>query len=161
MRKTVEVRHQIWIQAPVATVRSQFGDIRHHMHTNVHPKLKFELLEPAAGRMRFTQEVKLLGLRQRDLFERRFDVDGSIHDLSVEGFNRGATLDFHFQPSVRQGVAGTEVDITIRLPAPPMLGWLAPLLRAQVRREVTAAALEDKYDLEQRGYRPQLEAAAA
>jgi hypothetical protein len=33
------------------------------------------------------------------------------------------------------------------------MGWLAPVLEKQVRREVTAAALEDKFDLEQRGYK--------
>ena len=44
------------------------------------------------------------------------------------------------------------MQIAIRLPLPPLMGFLKPLLISQIRREVTAAALEDKYDLEVRGY---------
>jgi hypothetical protein len=153
MPRTVEVKHQVWIQAPADAVRSQFADLYHHIETNVHPKLKFEVLAIEPRRARFTQEVKLLGLKQRDLFERTIEEDGTIHDVSVEGFNKGGSLDFVFKPSSAGGQEGTEVDITIRLPVPRLLGWLAPVLASQVRREVTAAALEDKYDLEQRGYR--------
>jgi hypothetical protein len=154
MGRFVEVGHRIWIAAPPPAVRSQFADLEHHIRANVHPKLRFEVLEQAPRRARFVQEVKLLGLRQRDVFERVVDEDGSIHDLSIEGFNKCGSLDFSFQPVAREGREGTEVDITIRLPMPPLLGWLAPVLQAQVRREVAAAALEDKFDLEQRGYRP-------
>jgi len=154
MPRTVRVNHRIFIGAPPSAVRAQFADLYHHIETNVHPKLKFEVLAQEPGRARFTQEVKLLGLKQRDVFERTIAGDGSIHDVSVEGFNKGGSLDFSFIPTRMQGKEGTEVDITIRLPVPPLLGWLAPVLEKQVRREVTAAALEDKYDLEQRGYRP-------
>ena len=154
MSRFVEVAHRIWIAAPLSAVRSQFADLNHHIKTNVHPKLKFEVLEQQPGRARFTQEVKLLGLRQRDVFERTIHADGSLHDVSVEGFNKGGSLDFSFTPQAEAGRDGTVVDITIRLPLPPLMGWLAPVLRSQVRREVTAAALEDKHDLEQRGYTP-------
>jgi len=154
MPRSVEVRHQLWVQAPVATVQSQFADLYHHIEANVHPKLRFEVLAQEPRRARFIQEVKLLGMKQRDLFERTIADDGSIHDVSVDGPNKGGTLDFAFRPRTSDGQDGTEVDITIRLPMPPLLGWLAPLMERQVRREVTAAALEDKFDLEQRGYRP-------
>jgi len=154
MGRFVEVAHRIWIAAPLPAVRSQFADLNHHIKANVHPKLRFEVLEQQPQRARFTQEVKLLGIRQRDVFERTIGADGSIHDVSVQGFNQGGSLDFSFTPQAEAGRDGTAVDITIRLPLPPLLGWLAPLLRSQVRREVTAAALEDKYDLEQRGYTP-------
>jgi hypothetical protein len=41
----------------------------------------------------------------------------------------------------------------IRLPLPPVVGGLIrPLLEAQVRKEVRAASLEDKQDIEARGY---------
>jgi hypothetical protein len=152
MARNVEVKHQVWIQAPLATVQSQFADLRHHIQVNVHPKLRFELLAQEPKRARFTQEVKLLGLKQRDVFERTVAADGSIRDVSIEGFNKGGSLDFSFKPVQQGGRDGTEVDITIRLPVPPFMGWLAPLLAGQVRREVTQAALEDKFDLEQRGY---------
>ena len=160
MSRFVEVKHQVWIKAPPPTVRAQFADLYHHIETNVHPKLKFEVLAMEPQRACFTQEVTLLGLRQRDRFERIIDDDGSIHDQSVDGFNKGGTLDFSFTPAARQGNDGTTVDITIRLPVPRLMGWLAPVLKSQVMREVTAGALEDKYDLEQRGY-PARAAAAA
>jgi len=160
MGRTVEVNYQLWIDAPPATVRSQFTDIQHHIDVNVHPKLKFELLAQEPTRARFTQEVRLLGMKQRDLFDRRIDADGSIHDVSIEGFNKGGTMDFRFIPAVEGGRSGTRLEATIRLQTPPLLGWLAPVLKAQVIREVNAASMEDKRDIEH-GYQPSSRLAAA
>jgi hypothetical protein len=148
MARTVEVKHQVWIAASPATVQSQFADLQHHIDANVHPNLRFELLSQERRRCRFEQKVKLLGMWQRDLFERIVDDDGTIHDRSVEGFNKGGTLDFKFAPAAQGGRQGTTVDITIRLPTPTMLGWLAPVLKKQVTREVTTASLQDKNDIE-------------
>ena len=153
MGRIVEVNYQLWIDASPATVQSQFTDIQHHIDANVHPKLRFELLAQEPRRARFAQEVRLLGLKQRDVFERRIDPDGSIHDVSVEGFNKGGSMDFRFVPATEGGRSGTRLEATIRLQTPPLLGWLAPLLKAQVMREVTAASMEDKRDIEH-GYRP-------
>jgi hypothetical protein len=154
MPRFAEVTHHEWIAAPLPLVRSQFADLRHHIATNVHPRLRFEILQTSPRRARFVQEVKLLGIRQRDVFEREIEPDGSITDTSVEGFNKGGSLCFRFAPkSDAQGRAGTEVAITIRLPLPPLVGpLLRPLLEQQVRREVRAAAAEDKHDIEVRGY---------
>ncbi|MCW5657553.1 MAG: SRPBCC family protein [Burkholderiaceae bacterium] len=148
-----EVSHQEWIAAPVELVRAQFADLRHHIHTNVHPKLRFQVLLQEPGRARFVQEVRLLGIRQRDVFERVVRADGSMIDTSIEGFNKGGTLEFHFHGDARDGRAGTRVDVTIRLPLPPVIGrLLRGVLCAQIRRELRAAVAEDKYDLEVRGY---------
>ena len=153
MPRFAEVEHTQWIAAPVALVRAQFADLDHHIRTNVHPKLRFEVLERRPDGARFVQVVKLLGLRQRDVFERCFDSDGTMTDRSVEGFNAGGTLVFRFVPQAQAGRAGTGVEITIRLPLPPLIGpLLRPLLESQIRKEVTAAALEDRADIEQRGY---------
>jgi len=163
MPKTVEVRYQFWIAAPPAVVQAQFADLNHHIDANVHPNLRFEVLAQEPRRARFIQKVKLLGMWQKDLFERAIDDDGSIHDRSIDGFNKGGTLDFTFAPVEREGRAGTEVDFTIRLPTPPLLGWLAPLLHKQVLHEAMTAAEQDKRDIEG-GYRPssaQIEMAAA
>lgn len=161
MTRFAEVRHAQWIAAPVETVRAQFADLDHHIRRNVHPKLRFEVLARHPHGARFVQEVRLLGIRQRDVFERRIGADGGIHDESVAGFNRGGTLDFAFHRESVGGRAGTRVDITIRLPLPPLIGpLLRPLLQAQVRKEVSAAALEDRDDIERRGY-PRADIAAA
>ena len=153
MSRFAEVRHQQWIAAPVPVVRAQFADLDHHVRANVHPKLRFEVLHCDADGARYVQEVKLLGIRQGDVFERRFDADGTMHDDAIEGFNRGGTLSFRFAPEAREGRPGTRVEIAIRLPLPPLIGpLLRPLLEAQVRREVREAALQDQFDIEQRGY---------
>ena len=153
MPRCAEVIHREWIAAPLDTVSAQFADLDHHIECQVHPKLRLEVLERRPRGARFLQEVRLLGLRQRDIFERRIEPDGSIEDRSVEGVNRGGSLSFRFSPQVVAGRAGTVVEITIRLPLPPLIGpLLRPLLEKQVRKEVRAAALEDKRDLESGGY---------
>jgi hypothetical protein len=153
MQRFAEVQHSQWIAAPLATVRAQFADLDHHIRANVHPKLRFEVLNSDTQGARFVQEVKLLGIRQRDVFERRWLADGSMEDQAVEGFNQGGSLRFRFEAQVRQGVPGTQVDITIRLPLPPLVGpLLKPLLQAQIRKEVRAAALEDQADIESGHY---------
>lgn len=162
MIRFAEVIHREWIAAPVATVRAQFADLDHHIERNVHPKLRFEVLQRRARGARFVQEVRLLGIRQRDVFERSIEPDGSIEDRSVEGFNRGGSLSFRFSMKTVEGRAGTEVEITIRLPLPPVVGALVrPLLEAQIRKEVRAASLEDKRDIESLGYPAARQAMAA
>lgn len=153
MPRFAEVTHLHWIAAPVDTVRAQFADLDHHIRGNVHPKLRFQVLQRRPLGARYLQEVTLLGLRQRDVFERSILADGSIVDESVEGFNKGGQLRFGFTPEPHGAQQGTQVSITVRLPLPPLVGPLIkPLLEAQVRREVRAAALEDQHDIEQRGY---------
>lgn len=153
MPSFAEVTHLQWIAAPLPLVQAQFADLDHHIAARVHPRLHFEVLQRRADGARFVQEVTLLGVRQRDVFERRLQPDGSFEDESVEGFNRGGTLRFRFCAQVQDGRAGTQVEIRVRLPLPPVLGpLLRPLLESQIRREVTAAALEDVVDIEQRGY---------
>ena len=150
MPRFAEVLHSQWIAAPLPTVRAQFADLDHHIRNNVHPKLRFEVLQRDERSARFVQEVRLLGIRQRDVFERSFRADGSMEDRSVEGFNRGGSLHFRFEPQTRQGRLGTQVEITVRLPLPPLVGPLVkPLLEAQIRKEVRSAALEDQADIEQ------------
>lgn len=153
MPRFAEVVHREWIAAPVDTVRAQFADLDHHIRRNVHPRLRFDVLASGPGGTRFVQEVRLLGIRQRDVFERSVEADGCIEDRAVEGFNRGGSLRFQFTPAPQHGRPGTEVLITIRLPLPPVVGALVrPLLEAQIRKEVCAAAREDKHDIEAVGY---------
>jgi len=153
MARFVEVSHEEWIVAPLATVSAQFADLHHHIAAHVHPKLRFEILSLGERHARYVQEVRLLGIRQRDVFEREIAVDGMrMVDTSVEGFNRGGSLRFHFTPGMRAGRESTLVEVTIRIPVPRFLGWLAPLLEAQVRRELLQAVGEDKRDIEVRGY---------
>jgi hypothetical protein len=111
----------------------------------VHPKLRFDLLQRGAPGARFVQELRLLGIRQRDIFERSLEADASIDDRPVEGFNWGGGLHLRFVPKTADGCAGNEVEITARLPLPPVVGVLVrPWLEAQFRMGVRAASLKDK-----------------
>lgn len=153
MTRFAEVTHREWIAAPVPTVCAQFADLDHHIRRNVHPKLHFEVLQRRPRGARFVQEVRLLGVRQRDVYERSVDADGRIEDRAVEGFNCGGSLSFRFVPKATGGIQGTEVEIVIRLPLPPVIGvFVRPLLEAQIRSAVRTATLEDKHDIEDRGY---------
>jgi hypothetical protein len=153
MRRFVEVSHEESIAAPIATVRAQFADLHHHIAANVHPGLRFEILSLGDHCARFVQEVRLMGIKQRDVFERVVAADGlSMVDTSVEGFNQGGSLSFRFTPEIGAGREATRVSVTVRLPVPRFMGLLAPLMEAQVRRELSAAVLQDKHDIEVRGY---------
>ncbi len=153
MPRFAEVRHEEWMAAEPAVVRSQFADLDHHIATNVHPKLRLVVQQRGPQRTRYLQEVTLLGIRQRDVFEREHGADGSMTDTSVEGFNKGGSLHFVFRPETRGMRAGTAVAVTVRLPLPPLVGGLVrPLLESQIRKELLAAVAEDKHDLEVRGY---------
>ena len=154
MTSFVDVRHDVWIDAPRELVRDQFADLDHHMETGVHPTLAFRrLADDARGHVRYEQVVRLLGIRQRDVFERRHLRDGTMVDTSVEGFNRGGTLTFSFERELRDGRMGTLVMIDIRLPLPAVVGpMVRGLVAAQVRREVQRAAQQDKVDLESGRY---------
>ena len=144
-----EVHQSAFIAAPPALVQRQFADLEHHIQTNVHPSLTFKVLAHDDTSARYVQEVKLLGLRQRDVFDREILANGSIRDVSIEGFNKGGELRVDFASMGK----GTRVDLLIRLPLPPLVGGLLrPLLERQIKRAVTAAITEDKYDLEVRGY---------
>lgn len=157
MTRFAEVQHEEWIAADLPLVKAQFADLQHHIHANVHPKLTFEVLHQSPRRARYVQQVRLLGIRQRDVFEREFGADGSMTDTSVEGFNQGGSIHFEFRAETRGAQAGTVVKVTIRLPLPPVIGGLIrPLLEGQVRKELLAAVAEDKHDLEVRGYTPRM-----
>jgi len=160
MPRFAEVRHELWIGAPADTVRAQFADLEHHIRANVHPKLQYEVLARGPRSARYVQVVSLLGIRQRDVFERRIERDGSIVDTSVEGFNQGGSLRFVFTPQSVAGRDGTRVEIAVRVPLPLLVGGLVRrLLERQIRKEVMAASLEDKRYIEERGYTPSTEPA--
>jgi len=83
MLRFAEVTHREWIAAPVETVRARLAGLDHHIRRNVHPKLRFEVLQRGPRRARFVQEVRLLGIRQRDAFERSIEADSRIEDGSA------------------------------------------------------------------------------
>lgn len=154
MSTFLEMRHDVWIDAPRDLVRDHFADLDHHVETGVHPEIGLRRLDPdERGRTRFEQVVRLLGRRRRDVFERRHLPDGSIVDTSVEGAHRGGTVTVAFEREAREGRLGTLVMIDLRLPLPPVVGpVLRPMAAAQLRRLLQRAGEEDRRDLESGRY---------
>ena len=121
MPRFAEVTHHEWIAAPAASVRSQFADLHHHVATNVHPKLRFEILESSPQSARYVQEVKLLGIRQRDVFEpTQLGVHSAVQDGVYDARQRGL--------GVREAVPHVEVK------TPSLIGLRLMLLQLAHRR---------------------------
>ena len=153
MRCFAQVCHPQWIEAPISVVRAQFADLDHHINANVHPHQRLALMSRNGRNVCFVRELRRMGLRQRDVFERHIALDGSIVDRSVEGSNKGGSRTFHFEPETVAKQRGTRVEVTVRLPLPRVIGrLLKPLYEAQLRRELVAAAQRDRDDIVERGY---------
>ena len=153
MRCSVEVSHEEWIAAPLAIVRAQFADLHHHIAAGVHPKLRFEIISLGERRARFVQEERLLGIRQRDVFERVITVDRlGMVDTAIDGPHRDGWLSFRFTPGTRSGRDATLVTVKVSMPVPRLLGMLRPLWHAHIRRKLLVAMEEDRHDIEVRGY---------
>jgi hypothetical protein len=153
MRSFVDVRHDVWIAASRELVRAQFADLDHHIQTGVHPTLTLRRLQDGPRGVRYEQVVRLLGIRQRDVFERRFLRDGTMVDLSVDGFNKEGSITVSFERETRDGRPGTLVMLDVRVPLPRLIGPLIrPLVAARVAAEVRRAAEQDKFDLEDGRY---------
>lgn len=153
MHCSLEVSHEEWIAAPLAVVRAQFADLHHHIAAGVHPKLRFEIISLGERRARFVQEERLLGIRQRDVFERVIAADRlGMVDTAITGPHRGRSLSFRFTPGTRAGRDATLVAVKVSMPVPRWLGVLHPLWRVQIRRKLIATMEEDRHDIEVRGY---------
>jgi hypothetical protein len=148
---TVEVRD--WIDAPLATVRAQFADLDHQIRRNLHPDLRFEVLDRRTDGLCFRRVVRHFGLRLSDTVERRVAADGAVEDRVVRGVHRGSRLCARFAPGRRAGHLGTEVSVQVSLPLPPVLGpWLRPLVAARLRLALAETMVQHLLDIEGRGY---------
>jgi hypothetical protein len=147
----IEVTVEQVISRPLAEVSRQFGDIRHHAANRVHPKLTFEILSEEGDTIRFRQHVSLLGIRQTDEIVQKRRADGSLYSDIVSCTNEGSVITQAFAPA---GDAATRVVFTMKMPAKGVKRLLKPFFAAAIRKTVRDAFAEDRYDLEQRGYRP-------
>ena len=147
----IEVTVEQTIRRPLAEVSRQFGDVRHHAANRVHPKLTFEILSEQGDTIRFRQQVSLLGVKQTDEVVQTRRTDGSLFSEVVAGTNQGSSITQAFAP---EGDAATRITFTMRMPATGVKRLLKPLFAAAIRKTVRDAFVEDRYDLEVRGYRP-------
>lgn len=146
---TLTVEFRGTIRRPRRTVMRQFCDIRHHAEANVHPALKFTLLSDDQNCVRYRQEVRILGMQQRDEIVARAGGDGIIVAEVVAGTNRGTQIVQTFRE-----VDGDSTAIVFRMEI-PIGGFkrlLKPAFALAVRSTLAKAFEEDRKDLEERGY---------
>ena len=153
----IVVQYSGTIRQPIDIVSRQFGDMTHHAGHAVHPDIKFVVLSERGNECRFTQEVRLLGMKQKDEIVQVRRADGSLESEVVEGTNRGMKI---FQSFRAEGPNATTIDFRVEAPATGIKKWLKPFFEIAVRRTIAKALEQDRVDLEERGYPRRASAAA-
>lgn len=146
--RNLEVVRSVVINRNAATVRQQFGDVAHHAEARVHPGVTFEILEDGE-RCTYAQQSSIGPLRLRQVFELDRTEAGPLVNRIVSGQFNGGTIVFCVEPLADER---TQVEALLTAPLRGALRLLAPLLRALVGRQLSAALIEDKADLESGSY---------
>ena len=141
----LEVARSVEIGVDPAIVRRQFGDVAHHANTGVHRDVTFEVVAEDESRCRYRQISKVGPVRLRQEFDLERNEHGPLVNRIVAGPFTGGSITFEVEP-VDDGTATVTARLVAPLSAP--LRMLAPMMRAQVGRQLTAALEEDKQDLE-------------
>lgn len=149
MPDSIVVQYSGTIGQPIDVVSRQFGDIAHHAAHAVHPDITFTLLSSGDDVCHFTQEVQLLGLKQKDEVIQKRRADGTLESEVVAGTNKGMRI---FQSFKTAGPNATSVDFRIEAPAVGIKKLLKPLFAAAIRSTVKKAFEQDRIDLEEKGY---------
>ncbi|HKP96052.1 MAG TPA: hypothetical protein VJ385_09875 [Fibrobacteria bacterium] len=146
------------IARPMPWVRREFSDIRFHQETGLHPEVKFKVLRDDGDKLRFRQEVRVLGMLNRDEYEQTVRADGSILQVIVSGTNAGGRSLFSTQPL---GPEHTLLQARLEVPSRGFKRLLRPLIRWRVLRAVRKALHEDVVVLESGRYEAYCAARAA
>lgn len=145
----IDVVQSIEIDRDAEVVRRQFGDVAHHASTGLHRGVVFEVIEDDGDRCRYRQISTVGPLKLRQEIELDRSETGPLINRIVAGQFTGGTITFAVEPS---GAGRSIVEANLRAPGSGVLRILAPILRAQVGKQLAAALAEDKADLEGGGY---------
>ncbi len=156
MPDSLVVQYSGTIRQPIDVVSRQFGDIPHHAKHSVHPDITFVILSDQKNVCHFTQEVRLLGLKQKDEVMQKRRADGSLESEVIEGTNKGMKI---FQSFHSQGPNATTIKLRVEAPAKGIKKLLKRFFEAAILSTVKKAFEQDRVDLEERGY-PRRPAAA-
>ena len=141
----LDVARSVDIDADATVVRRQFGDVAHHAATDVHRGVSFEVITDDAERCRYRQVSQVGPLRLRQELELERTDHGPLVNRIVAGQFTGGAITFDVA-SLGDQRARVSARLAARLPGP--MAVLAPVLRRQVGRQLAAALVEDKRDLE-------------
>ena len=88
-------------------------------------------------------------VKLRQEFELERTEDGPLVNRIVAGQFRGGAITFEVEP---HGEGRSIVDARLTVPVSGGMRILAPILRPRVGRQLAAALIEDKHDLESGAY---------
>lgn len=142
------VERAVDIMAPVATVRSQFGDVEHHQRAAVHRGVSFDVVADDGNVCRYRQVTRTGPLRSTQEIELQRVADGPLVNTIVRGPFRGGAIVFDVRAdgADRTSVAARLESNRFRHRA------LRPLLALVVGRALSAALEEDRIELESGRY---------
>jgi hypothetical protein len=153
MSNFIEIQHDEWIAAAPDVVRAHYADLGHRQVARVHPRERLRQLEPGATGPRFERVTRSGWRMVRDVYERRYQPDGSVVDQCVAGANWGRSITARFFRSSEGGRVGTLVELTVTQPLRPLVGRIAGRwIRRRIARELHEFAADNKADVE-RGYK--------
>ncbi len=146
---TLEVVRSVEVDRDAEVVRRQFADVAHHAATAVHRNVVFEVIEDDGVRCRYRQISRVGPLRLRQEMELDRNRSGPLVNKIVSGQFAGGSIAFDVGP---RGADRSVVEARLTAPLTGVQRVVAPILRAQVGRQLAAALLEDKADLEHGAY---------
>jgi hypothetical protein len=145
----LEVRKTVRIRRPSEVVRCHFLDMHHHIAHGVHQGIRYTILAEEPGRLRLTQDFKVLGMPKRDEIILYTTPDGCVRQDFLSGDFAGGSIEVRFEDD---GPA-TRLYARLRAPLRGAMALLRPVIRWQVSKLTDQALEEDRRDLEG-GYQP-------
>lgn len=149
MKAVIVRRYGGVIERPVEEVRAQYCDMRYHVLHNVHTDIRFTIHDVGETTCRFSQEVRLAGMRQIDDIVNTLLPNGDLRSDFTGGMNKGGTLFVRFQ---RVNANATAVSAELRVPLRGLKVTIAPVLGAAAEAALEKAFAQDKRDLEGGNY---------
>ncbi|MEM8902610.1 MAG: hypothetical protein AAGF02_02815 [Actinomycetota bacterium] len=147
--QTLEVLRSVEVDRDAEVVRRQFGDVDHHAATTVHRNVVFEVIEDDGERCRYRQISRVGPFRLRQEMELDRTESGPLVNRIVSGQFTGGSIAFDVAP---RGDSRSVVEARLTAPLSGLQRLAAPILRAQVGKQLEAALVEDKADLEEGAY---------
>jgi hypothetical protein len=149
MTTVVSCGHSVLIERPADEVRAQFNDVVYHATHPVHPDIKFTVLSSGDGTCRYSQELRIAGMRQVDEISNTTLFNGDLRSDYVAGMNAGGTLLVTFRP-VSDSI--TAVTASLRVPLRGLKALIAPVFTREAEKALRRTCEQDKRDLEAGNY---------
>lgn len=138
------------IARPADEVRRHCIDIPYHATHGLHPHITYTVRSIAPRKIKFIQEIRVLGIPHRDECNMTLQPNGDICLEITSGINHGFKARFRFE-ELGQGLTRMHGEFTVALSG--FRRWIGPLFRRAVARAAYRAMREDKADLESLNYR--------